>query len=90
MAYFTEGDANTLKSLSESNKAKKSKVQILQMAVAKTRPFTVLVEGNIGCGKTTFLQHFAKVRKTFFKIDEILCNEYPWKHLKKVMKICQK
>ena len=72
MAYFTEGDANTLKSLSESNKAKKSKVQILQMAVAKTRPFTVLVEGNIGCGKTTFLQHFAKVCKTFFKIDEIL------------------
>ena len=72
MAYFTEGDANTLKSLSESNKAKKSKVQILQMAVAKTRPFTVLVEGNIGCGKTTFLQHFAKVCKTFFKTDEIL------------------
>ena len=51
---------------------KKSKVQILQMAVAKTRPFTVLVEGNIGCGKTTFLQHFAKVCKTFFKIDKIL------------------
>ena len=72
MAYFTEGDANPLKSLSESNKAKKSKVQILQMAVAKTRPFTVLVEGNIGCGKTTFLQHFAKVCKTFVKIDEIL------------------
>ena len=72
MAYFTEGDANTLKSLSESNKAKKSKVQILQMAVAKTRPFTVLVEGNIGCGKTTFLQHFAKVYRTFFKIVEIL------------------
>ena len=33
-----------------------------KMAVAKSRPFTVLVEGNIGCGKTTFLQHFAKVR----------------------------
>ena len=29
--------------------------------VQKCRPFTVLVEGNIGCGKTTFLQHFAKV-----------------------------
>eukprot|EP00090_Calanus_glacialis_P025208 TRINITY_DN3929_c0_g1_i1.p1 TRINITY_DN3929_c0_g1~~TRINITY_DN3929_c0_g1_i1.p1 ORF type:complete len:244 (-),score=68.27 TRINITY_DN3929_c0_g1_i1:99-830(-) len=24
------------------------------------RPFTVLVEGNIGCGKTTFLEHFAQ------------------------------
>ena len=31
------------------------------MAMSKSRPFTVLVEGNIGCGKTTFLQHFAKV-----------------------------
>ena len=26
------------------------------------RPFTVLVEGNIGCGKTTFLEHFSKVK----------------------------
>lgn len=25
-----------------------------------TRPFTVLVEGNIGCGKTTFLHHFSQ------------------------------
>jgi len=24
------------------------------------KPFTVLVEGNIGCGKTTFLQHFSQ------------------------------
>ena len=26
----------------------------------KTRPFTVLIEGNIGSGKTTFLKHFSK------------------------------
>lgn len=24
------------------------------------RPYTVLVEGNIGCGKTTFLEYFKK------------------------------
>ena len=29
----------------------------------RARPFTVLVEGNIGCGKTTFLQHFSQVRE---------------------------
>lgn len=29
-------------------------------ALSKGRPFTVLVEGNIGCGKTTFLEHFAQ------------------------------
>jgi len=27
---------------------------------SSSRPFTVLVEGNIGCGKTTFLEHFAQ------------------------------
>ena len=26
----------------------------------ENRPFTVVVEGNIGCGKTTFLDHFSK------------------------------
>jgi len=30
------------------------------MRATSKRPFTVVVEGNIGCGKTTFLQHFAK------------------------------
>lgn len=25
-----------------------------------TKPFTVLIEGNIGSGKTTFLNHFKK------------------------------
>jgi len=33
----------------------------------KNRPFTVIVEGNIGSGKTTFLNHFAK-----FKDVEVL------------------
>ena len=31
------------------------------------KPFTVIVEGNIGSGKTTFLNHFAK-----FKDVEVL------------------
>lgn len=32
------------------------------MSISKDsqRPFTVIVEGNIGSGKTTFLQHFNK------------------------------
>lgn len=29
------------------------------ISVKKIRPFTVFVEGNIGSGKTTFLNHFA-------------------------------
>ena len=44
-----------------------AKFQTKNMSVAKSRPFTVLVEGNIGCGKTTFLQHFAKVRHHLLK-----------------------
>ena len=27
------------------------------------RPFTVLVEGNIGSGKTTFLEHFSQFKE---------------------------
>lgn len=30
-----------------------------EMSVNRSRPFTVFVEGNIGCGKTTFLNYFA-------------------------------
>ncbi|CAK1544426.1 unnamed protein product [Leptosia nina] len=30
------------------------------MAASHTKPFTVLVEGNIGSGKTTFLEHFTQ------------------------------
>ena len=32
----------------------------LQPPLVNTRPFTVVVEGNIGSGKTTFLEHFKK------------------------------
>lgn len=28
------------------------------MSATNSKPFTVLVEGNIGSGKTTFLEHF--------------------------------
>lgn len=28
------------------------------MSAPNSKPFTVLVEGNIGSGKTTFLEHF--------------------------------
>ena len=31
-----------------------------QLGVGKKRPFTVVVEGNIGSGKSTFLQHFER------------------------------
>ncbi|CAG9763145.1 unnamed protein product [Ceutorhynchus assimilis] len=35
---------------------------ITKMALKQknSRPFTVIVEGNIGCGKTTFLEYFGK------------------------------
>lgn len=31
-----------------------------KMHTAKNKPFTIIVEGNIGSGKTTFLKHFQK------------------------------
>lgn len=32
------------------------------MTSKSTKPFTVIIEGNIGSGKTTFLQHFEKYK----------------------------
>lgn len=36
------------------------KSAIPKIASPKKQPFTVLIEGNIGAGKTTFLNHFKK------------------------------
>lgn len=34
------------------------------------KPFTVIVEGNIGAGKTTFLNHFMKYEKLCSVVPE--------------------
>ena len=44
----------------------------------KTRPFTVLVEGNIGSGKSTYLKHFSKLSK---KVDIITEPVDKWRDL---------
>lgn len=33
---------------------------VLPRGSKRDRPFTVIIEGNIGSGKTTFLNHFKK------------------------------
>lgn len=37
---------------------------------AGTQPFTVLIEGNIGSGKTTFLNHFQQFQEKICLITE--------------------
>ena len=44
----------------------------------RTRPFTVLVEGNIGSGKSTYLKHFSKLSK---KVDIITEPVDKWRDL---------
>ena len=39
-------------------------------AATPPRPFTVLVEGNIGSGKSTYLKHFSKLSKDVDIITE--------------------
>ena len=34
----------------------------------KKRPYTIVVEGNIGSGKTTFLQPFATLKQVVFVV----------------------
>merc|ERR1712136_259120 len=38
-----------------------SATMTFQTSKESSRPFTVMVEGNIGSGKTTLLKHFAKI-----------------------------
>lgn len=42
----------------------------LQRFAANTQPFTVLIEGNIGSGKTTFLNHFQQFQDKICLITE--------------------
>lgn len=35
------------------------------------QPFTVLVEGNIGSGKTTYLNHFQKFDEVFLQAEPV-------------------
>jgi len=57
------------------------KVDTMRMTepLLKKRPFTVVVEGNIGCGKTTFLQHFNKFSD---QVDIIAEPVEEWRDLK--------
>ena len=45
-----------------------------------TRPFTVLVEGNIGSGKTTYLQHFSGSRHQD-KVEVVMEPVEKWRNL---------
>jgi len=39
-------------------------------SLSASKPFTIVVEGNIGSGKTTFLQHFKKFSDKIAVLDE--------------------
>lgn len=68
---FTSNNAN-IPTLSGDAGAAKG-----EMKKGPKRPFTVIVEGNIGSGKTTFLQHFSK----FPKVDLLTEPVDKWRDL---------
>jgi len=57
--------ASVSRVLTEIDMRKSQKMNILmkspEVPIVTNRPFTVVVEGNIGSGKTTFLKHFNKL-----------------------------
>jgi len=59
LSVIEESSNGSVRQVEESTKLKKS-----------PRPFTVLVEGNIGSGKSTYLQHFYSHRNTVDIITE--------------------
>jgi len=46
-------------------------------AARKQRPFTIAVEGNIGAGKSTFLEHYAKVKQVEIVPEPV----YKWQQM---------
>ena len=53
---FASSVRRVMKEVKEGREA-----QVLpERQIGKKRPFTVVVEGNIGSGKSTFLQHFER------------------------------
>ena len=52
---------NYLKIILISGRFYRTMASLLELPLAShKKPFTVLIEGNIGSGKTTFLNHFNK------------------------------
>lgn len=55
---------------SREDLSKYCKLLVKYRKMSERKPFTVIVEGNIGCGKTTFLQHFSSFEKTVEVLTE--------------------
>ena len=53
---------------------------VRRYAGGATRPFTVLVEGNIGSGKSTYLQHFSGSRHQD-KVEVVMEPVEKWRNL---------
>ena len=45
------------------------------------RPFTVMVEGNIGSGKSTYLKHFTKEAKLSDNVEVVMEPVEKWRNL---------
>ena len=55
---FAASVSRVLRDLDRLKGQKVDTVKRLEPPMVNTRPFTVVVEGNIDSGKTTFLEHF--------------------------------
>ena len=60
---FSESVTKILSVIEERSLATASASLPLIKPTISPRPFTVLVEGNIGSGKSTYLQHFSRLSK---------------------------
>ena len=67
---FSESVTKILTVIQERSNDNPSLVPESKAVVRPPRPFTVLVEGNIGSGKSTYLQHFYSHREDVDIITE--------------------
>ena len=57
---FASSVRRVMREVKEGREAQVLPEKVDRQGVGNKRPFTVVVEGNIGSGKSTFLQHFER------------------------------
>lgn len=57
---FASSVRRVMREVKEGREAQVLPEKVERQGVGNKRPFTVVVEGNIGSGKSTFLQHFER------------------------------
>ena len=78
---FSESVSRILRAVEEHKTRNISLVAEGEAPTTSKRPFTVMVEGNIGSGKSTYLKHFTKEAKLSDNVEVVMEPVEKWRNL---------